>query len=143
MAKMFTVAGTSVLNGVTTFRFATGTVARRVRKLTNHGHTEIKLADLPQEMTKTDAMAYLQKQGITAVMPVGKKDSAAAKAKADAKAAAEAAERAKKDARNAKRREQRAKARAEKAAVAAADELVDGAAIEAEQEAQQDSTVTQ
>lgn len=143
--KMFTIAGTSVLNGIATFRFATGKMSTRLGVLKRNDHTEIKLEQLPREMTKADAIAYLQSKGISAVVPVGKKDSAKAKAAAEAKAKAEADEKTKREAKNAKRRQQRAQKRAE----AAASTLVDAATadvvkdLEQTMDEQQDSTVTE
>jgi hypothetical protein len=68
-AKLFTIAGTSVLNGVLTFRFATGTAKIRAAVLKRGGHTDINLIDLPQPMTKVNAVAFLETQGVTAILP--------------------------------------------------------------------------
>lgn len=76
--KLFNVAGTSVLNGVLTYRFATGSVARRFNVLNNNGHTDIKLRTLPYSMTQMDAIAHLASQGIVAVLPGRSKANAAA-----------------------------------------------------------------
>ena len=67
--KLFTIAGTSTLNGVNTFRFATGKLNVRVSKLTRHGHTDVALQELPDAMTKIDAVAFLTAQGVNAVVP--------------------------------------------------------------------------
>ena len=69
--KMFTIAGTSILNRVETFRFATGEIAKRVWVLTHNGHTNVALVALPNEMDKLGAIAWLQAQGIgnNAVLP--------------------------------------------------------------------------
>lgn len=69
--KTFTVGGTSVLNGVLTYRFANNSAKARAGKLKQHGHTEIALIDLPNAMTKEEAVAYLTSQGIgvNAVIP--------------------------------------------------------------------------
>jgi hypothetical protein len=60
MEKLFEIAGTSVLNGTKTFRFATGKVGVRTTKLKHHGHTDVNLIQLPKPMTKADAMEYLK-----------------------------------------------------------------------------------
>jgi hypothetical protein len=80
MSKLFTIAGTSVLNGKLTYRFATGKVSVRGYKLKKTGHSDISLQELPEPMTKADAIAFLQSNGIEAVMPktrVSKKTEAA------------------------------------------------------------------
>lgn len=59
MSKLFTVAGTSVLDGVLKFRTANGGADARARVLAKNGHTEINLQDLPKPMTKEDAQAFL------------------------------------------------------------------------------------
>ena len=71
--KLFTIAGTSTLNGENTFRFATGKVSVREYKLGRTGHSNIALQELPQPMTKQDAIAFLQSKGVQAVMPVGRR----------------------------------------------------------------------
>lgn len=58
MEKLFTVAGTSNLNGVTKMRFAND-LKSRIKILERNGHTEIQLFELPRAMTKADAIAYL------------------------------------------------------------------------------------
>jgi len=59
MEKTFTVAGTSNLNGVVKFRFAND-LKSRIAVLTRNGHTEINLIELPDAMTKADAIAFLE-----------------------------------------------------------------------------------
>lgn len=59
MDKLFTIAGTSVINGVKTFRFANGKLNLRVNMLRHFGHTDINLVELPKPMTKVQAMAWL------------------------------------------------------------------------------------
>jgi len=116
--KKFTIAGTSVLKGETTWRFATGTVAKRTTILKFHGHTEIKLQELPSAMLKADAVAFLEKQGMKAVMPKGtRKETKAVKPAAKTKKAAATAPatkgkrvltQAQKDAANERKRKARA-----------------------------------
>ena len=71
MSKLFTIAGTSVLKGIATFRFATGTIEKRAWVLKHNGHTNVALVMLPNEMDKMGAIAWLQAQGIGngAVLP--------------------------------------------------------------------------
>ena len=62
--KFFTVAGTATQNGITKVRFANDLVAR-VKILTKNGCTNINLIELPQPMTKLEALRHLQEVGIT------------------------------------------------------------------------------
>ena len=59
MTKTFTVAGTSNLNGVVKFRFAND-LKSRIKVLERNGHTEINLVELPTEMTKEQAIQFLE-----------------------------------------------------------------------------------
>ena len=59
MEKTFTVAGTSNLNGTVKFRFAND-LAGRIKVLVKNGHTDVNLIELPEPMTKADAIAYLE-----------------------------------------------------------------------------------
>jgi len=61
MEKLFTVAGTSNLNGVVKFRFAND-LKSRVKVLQRNGHTDINLMELPTEMTKAQAIQFLEAQ---------------------------------------------------------------------------------
>lgn len=61
MEKLFTVAGTSNLNGVVKFRFAND-LKSRIKVLQRNGHTEINLVELPTEMTKAQAIQFLEAQ---------------------------------------------------------------------------------
>ena len=58
MDKTFTIAGTSALNGDTKVRFANDLVTR-IKVLGRNGHKAINLVELPQAMTKEDAVRYL------------------------------------------------------------------------------------
>ena len=69
MSKLFTVAGTSVLEGVLKFRVANGTAVARANVLEKNGHVEIALQDLPKAMSKEDAMAFLNYTEGKAVAP--------------------------------------------------------------------------
>jgi len=64
--KKFTVAGTSVLNGVKKIRFATN--MDRVKVLMRNGHDDIELQELPQAMTKDEIRAYLGAAPVVAVV---------------------------------------------------------------------------
>ena len=63
MEKLFTVAGTSSLEGVVKFRVANGSAAARTKVLERSGHIEIKLVDLAKPMSKEDAIAFVKSQG--------------------------------------------------------------------------------
>jgi hypothetical protein len=56
--KLFTVVGTSKLDGETKVRFANDTM--RTKVLQKHGHTDIVLVELPEAMTKLDAVKAIQ-----------------------------------------------------------------------------------
>jgi hypothetical protein len=70
MSKLFTIAGTSVLAGVRTYRFANGSVKVRVGVLRRNDHSEIELFELPEAMSKDVAIQWLSTQGIEAIKPV-------------------------------------------------------------------------
>ena len=55
--KLYTVAGTSVLNGKTAYRFANS--MSRAGVLARNGHEAVRLVALPEPMTKESAIAYL------------------------------------------------------------------------------------
>ena len=55
--KLYTVAGTSTLNGETKARFANDTM--RIKVLAKNGHTDIMLIELPKEMTKLEAAQFI------------------------------------------------------------------------------------
>jgi hypothetical protein len=63
MEKLFTVAGTSSLEGVVKFRVANGSAAARTKVLVRSGHTEINLVDLVKPMSKEAAIAFVKSQG--------------------------------------------------------------------------------
>lgn len=56
--KRFAVAGVSTQNGETKIRFANDMM--RIKILQKNGHTDINLVELPSEMTKSEAVAYLR-----------------------------------------------------------------------------------
>lgn len=94
MDKLFTIAGTSTLDGTNTYRFATGKINVRTAKLKRHGHTDVDLIELPNPMNKTDAIAYLVTQGRSAVLPTNRKDKPVELTDEQKAAAAEAARKA-------------------------------------------------
>ena len=55
--KLYTVAGTSVLNGKRAYRFANS--MSRAAVLMRNGHESVELEVLPRPMTKESAIAYL------------------------------------------------------------------------------------
>lgn len=63
--KLFTVAGTAKnADGTVKTRFANDLVAR-IKILNKAGCTDINLVELPEPMTKLQALQYLTEQGIT------------------------------------------------------------------------------
>lgn len=56
--KTFTVAGTSKLNGEIKFRVAND-LKQRIAVLERNDHTEIRLIELPEPMSKQDAAKYV------------------------------------------------------------------------------------
>ena len=62
--KLFTVAGTAAQNGITKVRFANDLVSR-VKTLDKNGCTEINLVELPEPMTKLQALRYLKTLDLT------------------------------------------------------------------------------
>lgn len=56
--KRFAVAGVSTQAGDTKVRFANDMM--RIKILQKNGHTDINLVELPSEMTKSEAVAYLR-----------------------------------------------------------------------------------
>ena len=57
MDKLFSVAGVSTLNGAVKYRVANS--LKREAILKKSGHTDIKLIELPNPMTKEDAFAFI------------------------------------------------------------------------------------
>lgn len=106
--KTFSIAGTSTLSGVNTYRFATGKATVRAGVLKRNGHTDIALQDLPSAMTKADAIAFLTQAGITAIVPKSGRKPAVVKTPEQI---AEEAAAAKREERNAARRAARAAAK--------------------------------
>jgi hypothetical protein len=62
--NLFTVAGTSNFKGEVKVRFANDLVSR-IKALHRGGHTDVNLMELPNPMTKLEALQYLQSVGIT------------------------------------------------------------------------------
>lgn len=102
--KLFTVVGTSTLNGETKVRFANDVM--RVKVLAKHGHTDINLIELDTPMTKLEAVKILKTvdefQGVAEQSAIAdyldrkdEKPAKAAKAAAPAKTATVKAPKAK------------------------------------------------
>ena len=56
--KQFTVAGTSKLDGEYKVRFANDVL--RIKVLAKHGHEDITLVELPNAMSKLEAVKFIQ-----------------------------------------------------------------------------------
>ena len=56
--KLFTVAGTSKLDGEYKVRFANDVL--RIKVLAKHGHEDITLVELPEAMTKVEAVKFIK-----------------------------------------------------------------------------------
>lgn len=56
--KLFTVAGTSKLDGEYKVRFANDVL--RIKVLAKHGHEDITLVELPNAMSKLDAVKFIK-----------------------------------------------------------------------------------
>ena len=56
--KLFTVAGVSTLDGETKVRFANDVL--RIKVLAKHGHEDITLVELPEPMSKVDAVKFIK-----------------------------------------------------------------------------------
>lgn len=67
--KTFDVGGTSIKNGVRTWRFANGKPEARAKVLEKDNHSEIKLIQLPRAMTRDEAIAHLKTLGFDAAEP--------------------------------------------------------------------------
>ena len=61
--KLYKTAGTSVSQGVKKLRLANNSAADRYKVLHKNGHEEIRLFDLPHEMTAAQAEEWLKQQG--------------------------------------------------------------------------------
>lgn len=71
--KLFTVAGTSKLDGEMKVRFANDVM--RIKVLAKHGHEDITLIELPNAMTKLEAVKFIQSldefQGVAEQSAIG------------------------------------------------------------------------
>lgn len=76
--KTFTIAGVSTQHGKTKQRFANGSLANRVKVLERNEHTDIKLYELPNPMTKDEARAWLEQKFGAAMVPASKSTAKAA-----------------------------------------------------------------
>jgi hypothetical protein len=64
-SKTFKVVGISNLNGKTKVRFANDMT--RVKVLVKGGHTNVELFELPNAMTKDEALAYVRANNLFAI----------------------------------------------------------------------------
>jgi len=62
--KLYTVAGTAEQHGMTKVRFANDFVSR-IKILDKNGCTNIQLFELPEPMTKLDALHWLKEQDLS------------------------------------------------------------------------------
>ena len=67
----YTVAATSVQDGVNTYRFAND--VKRMTVLARNGHTSVVLMELPRAMVLKDAVAFLKTKGVVAQLPYGQR----------------------------------------------------------------------
>lgn len=73
MEKLYTIAGVARVEGVLTYRFASGTARAREGVLRRAGFTEIRFLDLPNAMNLDEAHAWMVQQGIEAELPRGQR----------------------------------------------------------------------
>ena len=88
MDKLFSVAGVSTLNGIVKYRVANS--IKRDAILRKSGHTDIKLIELPNPMTKEDAFAFIAAHADFQAVKPSAKGGVSPKAKTE-KAAVKAA----------------------------------------------------
>jgi hypothetical protein len=81
MSKTFTFAGTCTENNTTVYKFANK--ASRAKELERFGCSNVNLVELPNAMSKEDAVAFLAAKGITADKAVKAAAPKAVKVKAD------------------------------------------------------------
>lgn len=77
-SKTFTIAGVSTQHGKTKHRFANGSKENRAKVLERGGHTDIKLYDLPNPMTKDEARVWLEQKFGAMVVPAVEAEAKAA-----------------------------------------------------------------
>lgn len=73
MEKLYTIAGVARVEGVLTFRFASGSATARTGTLRRAGYTDIQFWELPTAMNMDEAQAWLVAQGVEAVRPTGQR----------------------------------------------------------------------
>ena len=61
--KTFTIVGTSTLGRMTKTRVANGSIKARSAVLARNGHTLINFIELPEAMSKLDAINFFDKWG--------------------------------------------------------------------------------
>lgn len=67
----YTVAGTSLHEGVVTYRFAND--VKRMKVLERNGHSDVVFWELPRAMVLKDAVAFLKTKGVVAQLPYGQR----------------------------------------------------------------------
>ena len=67
----YTVAGTSLFDGVVTYRFTNS--LKRAKVLERNGHSDVVLMELPRPMVLKDAVAFLVAKGVVAQLPYGQR----------------------------------------------------------------------
>ena len=67
----YTVAGTSLFDGVVTYRFANS--VKRMKVLERNGHKDVTFWELPRAMVLKDAVAFLKTKGVVAQLPYGQR----------------------------------------------------------------------
>ena len=60
--KTFTIVGKSTLGQQTKARVANGTIKARTAVLVRNGHTDIQFVELPEPMSKPEAIAFFEAQ---------------------------------------------------------------------------------
>ena len=60
--KTFTIVGKSTLGQQTKARVANGTIKARTAVLARNGHTDIQFVELPDTMSKPEAIAFFEAQ---------------------------------------------------------------------------------
>lgn len=73
MEKLYTIAGVARVEGILTYRFASGSASARTATLRRAGYTDIEFWELPTAMNMDEAQAWLVSRGVDAVRPTGQR----------------------------------------------------------------------
>lgn len=76
-SRTFNIAGFSTLSGQRKVRFANGTIEARKKILERNGHEDIDLRELPNAMSKAEAMTFLGVEDTDVRAPKGVQAAAA------------------------------------------------------------------